>query len=84
MQYPSCHHIMAQHHEDKHSFHFSCKTKSCFAAGIHNANIAIQSNNLKRMHQKHQVHYAKTLQKRSFTFLSTFIIAAVQYKQQCY
>ena len=34
MQCPSCHHVMAQRHDDKQFFYFLCKNNTCFAAGI--------------------------------------------------
>ncbi len=34
MQCPSCHHVMAQCHEDKQFFYFACQKHICFAAGI--------------------------------------------------
>ncbi len=59
MQCSTCHHVMAQRHDDKHFFIFHvCNIHVLLQA--YNANIEILSIK-KRLHQKHQIQHAKTL-----------------------
>ena len=72
MQCPSCHHVMAQSHEDKQFFYFLCKHNTCFAAGIQCkfCNLIKQSKkgcikNIKYIMLKHykqeHLHYCQLL-----------------------
>ncbi len=63
-QYPTCCHVMALCHEDKQILCFKCNHGTCDVADMKckYCNVIKLS---KIMHQKHQIYYAKTLQREA-------------------